>query len=55
MLREAIAKSIEGSRLGRRFGDEVARVEKALKESAPVPRDPRSYVGPTRRRGQRSR
>ncbi len=55
MLRDAVAKSIEGSRLSRRFGDEVARVEKALKESAPVPRDPRSYVGPTRGRGRKSR
>jgi hypothetical protein len=55
MLREAVAKSIEGTRLGRRFGEEVARVKKALEETAPVPRDPRAYVGPTRRRGRRSR
>jgi hypothetical protein len=55
MLREAVAKSVEGSRLGRRFGDEVARVRTALETSAPVPRDPRSNVGPTRKRGRRSR
>jgi hypothetical protein len=55
MLREAVAKSLEGSRLGRRFGDEVDRVKKALEESAPVPRDPRAYVGPTRGRGRRGR
>ena len=55
MLREAVAKSVEGARLGRRFADEVARVKKALEESAPVPRDPRTYVGPTRRRGRKSR
>ncbi len=55
VLREAIGNSVEGSRLGRRFGEEVLRVKKALEQSAPVPRDPRSYVGPTRRRGRRSR
>ena len=55
MLREAIAASVEGTRIVRRFGDEVARVKKALEATAPVPRDPKTYVGPTRRRGRRSR
>jgi hypothetical protein len=55
MLREAIAQSVEGTRLARRFADEVTRVKKALEASAPVPRDPKTYVGPTRRRGRKSR
>jgi hypothetical protein len=55
MLREAITKNLEITRLARRFPTDVARVRRALEASAPVARDPRSYVGPTRRRGRRSR
>jgi hypothetical protein len=54
-LRDAITRSLAGTRLGKRFGSDVARVERALADSAPVRRDPRSDVGPTRRRGKGSR
>jgi hypothetical protein len=53
VLREAIAKNLESQRLARRFGEDVARVRRALEASAPKARDPRSNVGPTRRRGRR--
>ncbi len=53
MLREAIQKSLGGTRLARRFASDVARVEKALAASAPVRRDPETDVGPTRRRGKK--
>jgi hypothetical protein len=52
-LRDAIAKNLGGSRLAGRFGVEIARVKQALAATAPVPRDPRSNVGPTRKRGKR--
>jgi hypothetical protein len=55
MVREAIEKSLENPRLARRFASEIARVRGALEASAPVARDPRSNVGPTRRRGRRRR
>jgi hypothetical protein len=53
VLREAILKSVEGGRLAKRFASDVERVRKALEASAPVRRDPRSFVGPTRGRGKR--
>jgi hypothetical protein len=53
MVREAIAKNLENKSLTRRFATDVMRVRRALEASAPVARDPRSYVGPTRRRGRR--
>jgi len=53
MLREAIAASVRGTRLAKRFAPEVARVTKALAASAPVRRDPLTDVGPTRRRGKK--
>ena len=52
MLREAIEKSIGGTRLSKRFSADVARVHAALAASAPTRRDPRTDVGPTRRRGK---
>jgi hypothetical protein len=55
VLREAIAKNLESQKLARRFAQDVARVKTALEESAPKARDPRSNVGPTRRRGTKSR
>jgi hypothetical protein len=55
MIREAIAKNLESTKLARRFAADLARVRRALEASAPLARDPRSYVGPTRRRGRRSR
>jgi hypothetical protein len=55
VLREAILKNLESKRLARRYGEDVARVRRALEATAPVARDPRSNVGPTRRRGKRDR
>jgi len=52
-LREAITRSIGGTRLSKRFGPDVARVEAALAGSAPTRRDPLTYVGPTRQRGKK--
>jgi hypothetical protein len=52
-LREAIASSLRGTRLTKRFGPDVARVQAALAASAPVRRDPLTDVGPTRRRGKK--
>ena len=52
-LRDAITKSMSGTRLSKRFAADVARVHKALEASAPGRRDPLTYVGPTRRRGQK--
>jgi hypothetical protein len=53
MLRDAIAASLGGTRLSKRFASDVARVKLALEASAPVRRDPLTDVGPTRRRGKK--
>jgi hypothetical protein len=55
VLRDAIAKNLESKKLARRYGEDVTRVRRALEQTAPVPRDPRSNVGPTRRRGHKRR
>jgi hypothetical protein len=55
VLRDAIAKNLANPKVARRFAGDAHRVERALEESAPKPRDPRSDVGPTRRRGGRPR
>jgi hypothetical protein len=52
-LRVAIEKMISSKTLLSRYRDDVLRVEAAMKASAPVARDPRSYVGPTRQRGKK--
>jgi hypothetical protein len=52
-LRDAITRSLGGTRLSRRFASDVARVHRALDDTAPVRRDPTTYVGPTRRRGKK--
>jgi hypothetical protein len=52
-LREAIESSLRGTRLTKRFGPDVKRVQDALAASAPVRRDPLTDVGPTRRRGKK--
>ncbi len=52
-LREAIATSIGGPRLAKRFASDVARVACALADSTPPRRDPRTDVGPTRGRGRK--
>lgn len=53
MLREAIEKNLKGSRLEGRFRDEIRGVYAALDASAPVRRDPTTFVGKTRGRGKR--
>jgi hypothetical protein len=55
IIRDTLAKNLESSTLARRFGPDVERVRQALARTEPVRRDPRSDVGPTRRRGRRSR
>ncbi len=52
-LREVVAKSLEGKALAKRHGADVLRVRRALEASAPTRRDPRTDVGPTRRRGRK--
>jgi hypothetical protein len=51
VLREAIEKNLVGSKLAGRHQVDMLRVREALDGSAPVRRDPLTYVGPTRRRG----
>jgi hypothetical protein len=53
LLREAIAVSLQGTRLAKRYAADVARVRAALEASAPLRRDPRTDVGPTRGRGRK--
>jgi len=53
MLREAIEKNLKGSRVEGRFRDEIRGVFAAIDASAPVRRDPTTYVGKTRGRGKR--
>ncbi len=53
MLRDAIRRSVGGTRLSKRFAADVARVLAALAASAPTRRDPLTDVGPTRRRGKK--
>lgn len=55
VLREVVLKNVLGSRLAGRHASEVLRVKKALEASAPVRRDPNTYVGPTRGRGKKKR
>jgi hypothetical protein len=55
MLREAIEKNLTGAKLAGRFAPEIARVRAALEATAPVRRDPRTDVGPTRGRGRKGR
>jgi hypothetical protein len=52
-LRVAIEKMISSKTLVARYRVDVDRVRAALKSSAPVARDPRSYVGETRQRGKK--
>jgi hypothetical protein len=52
-LRVAIEKMISSQTLVARYRADVDRVRAALKASAPVARDPRSYVGETRQRGKK--
>jgi hypothetical protein len=55
VLRDAIGTSIADPRLAGRFAPEVARVKKALSESAQKRRDPRTDVGRTRGRGRKGK
>lgn len=54
-LREMIEKSIHAMRgAGVRHAD-LEQAQRALQDSQRAPRDPRSYVGPTRSRGKKAR
>ncbi len=53
LLRDAITRNLKGDKLGGRYAAELARVHKAIDASAPVRRDPLTYVGKTRGRGKR--
>jgi hypothetical protein len=55
MLRDAITASIAGDRLRGRYADDVRRVEKALIDTTPIPRDPTMIVQHTRHRGSRAK
>jgi len=50
-LREIIVTILGSKNLTARYRDDVNRVKAALKSSAPSVRDPRTIVGPTRKRG----
>lgn len=52
-LREVLTRSMRGDKLASRFPEDVARVRRALDETAPRARDPRAAPRPTRRRGRR--
>lgn len=54
-LRAVLAQSVRESKLVSRFPEDVARVRRALDDTAPPVRDPRAAPGPTRRRGGRRR
>ena len=53
LLRAAIEKNLTLTRLTGRQAAEIARVRKALDASAPLRRDPLTYVGKTRGRGKK--
>lgn len=53
MLREAIEKNLVGTRMEGRFRDEIRAVRAALAATAPVRRDPTTFVGKTRGRGKK--
>ncbi|MEO8874456.1 MAG: hypothetical protein ABI461_02625 [Polyangiaceae bacterium] len=54
-LREIVVTVLGSKNLVARYRPEVDRVKDALKASAPSVRDPRTIVGPTRRRGKKGR
>jgi hypothetical protein len=51
VLRETLLRSVARSRLLGRYAEEVNAVRAAFVATTPGPRDPRTYVGPTRGRG----
>lgn len=53
IVRDLLQRLIRDKKLKGRFSSDLDRVARALAASAPPVRDPRSNVGPTRRRGQR--
>jgi hypothetical protein len=52
-LRDAIAANLKSTRLVARHGPELEKIRQSLANSAPVRRDPTTYVGPTRARGKK--
>jgi hypothetical protein len=55
MIREAVMKSISQNKVASRFTADAERVREALAATAPVRRDPTTYVGKTRGRGKKGR
>mgnify|MGYP002780685527 CR=1 FL=1 len=51
-LREVVEKNLRSPRLAGRHAADIERVQRALAASAPVRRDPNTYVGPTRNRSR---
>jgi hypothetical protein len=54
-LREALAELLAKARARGHGVGALEKVHQALDESAPPRRDPKTYVGPTRKRGGRRR
>ncbi|HKQ68839.1 MAG TPA: hypothetical protein VJT73_05840 [Polyangiaceae bacterium] len=54
-LREALSELTRRARSRGQATDNIGAVEQALDASAPARRDPKTYVGPTRKRGSRRR
>jgi len=54
-LRAIVERILRTPKLSGRFASEIARVRLALTATEAPRRDPRTYVGPTRRRGQKNR
>jgi hypothetical protein len=54
-LRALVERVLRTPKLAGRFASEIARIRLALTATEAPRRDPRSYVGPTRRRGQKNR
>jgi hypothetical protein len=54
-MREIIGRILRSPKLTGRFAAEIARVKAALTATEAPRRDPRTYVGPTRGRGRKSR
>jgi hypothetical protein len=52
-LRALLESAVEQGRRQGQAGSRFAELEKSLEASAPPRRDPRTYVGPTRQRGQK--
>jgi hypothetical protein len=55
MIRDAITRAVGGTQLAGRNADDVRSVKSALAATAPIRRDPTTYVGKTRGRGKKNK